>query len=48
MRKWLKLTKNHNHDKYITAPEFNKFIAEVFAARLKQPDVVKKDIFIIN
>ena len=27
---------DHNHDKYITAPEFNKFRAEVFAARLKQ------------
>ena len=21
---------NHNHDKYITTPEFNKFTAEIF------------------
>ena len=28
-----KLT-DHNHDKYITTPEFNKFTAEIFAARL--------------
>ena len=28
-----KLT-DHNHDKYITTPEFNKFTAEILAARL--------------
>ena len=28
-----KLT-DHNNDKYITTPEFNKFTAEVFDARL--------------
>ena len=30
-----KLT-NHNHDKYITTPEFNKLTAENFSARLAQ------------
>ena len=30
-----KLT-DHNHDKYITTPEFNKFTAEIFAPRLAQ------------
>ena len=30
-----KLT-GHNHDKYITPPEFNKLTAENFAAILKQ------------
>ena len=27
---------DHKHDKYITKPEFNKLIAENFAARLAQ------------
>ena len=27
---------NHNLDKYITTPEFNKFTAEIFATRLAQ------------
>ena len=44
----------HNHDKYITAQEFNKLTAEKYAARLKQAnlasktdiaDFVKKDRF---
>ena len=30
-----KLT-DHNHDKYITTPEFNMFTVETFAARLAQ------------
>ena len=30
-----KLT-DHNHAKYITTPEFNKFTKEVFDERLKQ------------
>ena len=34
---------DHNHDKYITAPEFNKFRAEVFAARLKQVNLASKN-----
>ena len=32
-----KLT-DHNHDKYITNPQFNKLSAEVFDARLAQAD----------
>ena len=28
-----------NHDKYITTPEFNKLIAENFAARLAQANL---------
>ena len=39
-----KLT-DHNHDKYITALEFNKRSAEVFDARLKQADLVTKTDF---
>ena len=26
---------DHNHDKYITTPEFNKFMAKIFDLRLK-------------
>ena len=33
---------NHNHDKYITTPEFNTLAADVFNARLKQGNLVKK------
>ena len=33
---------DHNHDKYITTPEFNKFSAEIFAARLKQANLASK------
>ena len=36
---------NHNHDKYITAPEFNKLSAEVFDARLAQAKLVTKTYF---
>ena len=39
-----KLT-NHNHDKYITTPEFSKFIAEIFAARLAQANLITKTDF---
>ena len=39
-----KLT-DHNHDKYITNPEFNKFIAEDFAARLAKVNLVTKTDF---
>ena len=31
---------DHNHDKYITNPEFNRLAAENFAARLRQGNVV--------
>ena len=39
-----KLT-NHNHDKYITTPEFNKLSADVFNARLAQANLVTKTDF---
>ena len=34
-----------NHNKYITTPEFNKLTAELFAARLKQANLVTKTDF---
>ena len=36
-----KLT-DHNHDKHITTPGFNKFTAEVFETRLVQANIVAK------
>ena len=39
-----KLT-DHNHDKYITTPEFNKLSAETFAARLAQANLIAKTDF---
>ena len=30
----------HNHDKYITTPEFNKFTAEILIARLAQANLI--------
>ena len=36
---------DHNHDKYITTPEFNKLTTEKFKARLKQADLVTKTDF---
>ena len=39
-----KLT-DHNHDKYITTPEFNKFTAEIFAARLARANLITKTDF---
>ena len=39
-----KLT-NHNHDKYITTPEFNTLAADVFNARLAQANLVTKTDF---
>ena len=36
---------NHNHDKYITTPEFNTLGADVFNARLKQANLVTKTDF---
>ena len=38
-----KLT-NHDHDKYITTPEFNT-VAAVFNARLAQADLITKTDF---
>ena len=39
-----KLT-DHNRDKYITTPEFNKFTAEVFDARLARAILITKTYF---
>ena len=39
-----KLT-DHNHDKHITTPGFNKFTAEVFETRLAQVNLVAKKDF---
>ena len=36
-----KLT-DHNHDKYITTPEFNALAASVFNARLAQANLIMK------
>ena len=35
----------HNHDQYITAPEFNNLAAGIFNARLTQANLVKKTDF---
>ena len=40
----MKIT-DHNHEKYITAPEFNKSTARNFAARLAQANLVTKTDF---
>ena len=42
-----KLT-DHNHGKYITAPEFNTLAADVFNARLAQVNLVTKTDFDIK
>ena len=39
-----KLT-DHNHDKYITTPEFNTLAASVFNARLAQANLITKTGF---
>ena len=36
---------DHNHDKYITTPEFNEFTAKIFAAKLAQGNLVTKTDF---
>ena len=36
---------DHNHDKYITTPEFNTLAADVFNARLAQANLVTKTCF---
>ena len=36
---------NHNHDKYITTPEFNTLAANVFNARLAQANLITKTDF---
>ena len=37
---------DHNHNKYITTPEFNNLAAKVFTARLAQGDLIIKTDFI--
>ena len=37
----MKIT-DHNHDKYISTPEFNKLTSENFAARLKQANLASE------
>ena len=39
-----KLT-NHNHDKYITIPEFNKLAADVLNTRITQANLITKTEF---
>ena len=39
------IVSDHNHDKYITTPEFNNLAAGVFTARLTQADLVTKTDF---
>ena len=34
---------DHNYDKYITIPEFNKLTAETFSARLVQGNLANKN-----
>ena len=36
---------NHNHDKYINTPEFNKLAADVFNARIAQANLITKKDF---
>ena len=36
---------DHNHEKYIITPEFNKLTAKNFAARLAQANLVTKTDF---
>ena len=45
--KWDKKLTDHNHDKYISTPEFNKLSPEIFAAILKQANLVTKQILMI-
>ena len=42
-----KLT-DHNHDKYISTPEFNTLAASVFNARLAQANLITKTDFDAN
>ena len=41
---WKKFT-DHNHDKYITTPEFNTLAADVFKARLAHANLITKTDF---
>ena len=39
---------DHDHDKYITTPEFNTLAASVFNAIIAQANLVAKQILILN
>ena len=39
---------DHDHDKYITNPEFNTLAARVFNARLAQANLITKKILILS
>ena len=50
-QKLVDLKKNltyHNHDKYITTPEFNTLAPNIFKARLAQANVIKRQILMLN
>ena len=36
---------NHNHNKYITTPEFNRLATDVFNAKLAQTNLITKTDF---
>ena len=36
---------HHSHEKYITTPEFNKFTADIFEAKLVRTNLVTKTNF---
>ena len=38
----------HNHDKYITTPEFNTLASDVFNARLAKANLKQKQILMLN
>ena len=42
IKKIEKIVTDHDHDKYITTPEFNKLTAEAFAARIAQAYLASK------
>ena len=39
---------DHNHDKYITTPEFNTLSASVFDTRIRLANLVTKTVFDTN
>ena len=49
-QKLLKLKKliDHNHDKYITTPEFNTLATDIFNTRLAQANLITKTILMLN
>ena len=43
-----KKVNDHNHDKYITTPEFNTLSASVFDTRIRLANLVTKTVFDTN